>query len=175
MPVNIDGWSVDPFAAEISDGFVWGRGAVDMLNVTAAMAVVFKKYLTGARPPLPGDLIFAAVADEEAAGGLGARYLVDERYDLVQTEYVLTEVAYPAIPTPSGPIHPVVAGEKGPFWSKLRSTGTPGPWLRALPGRQCPRTDGRRPRRAVRHPYSGGDHRPVASLRRRSGAIRRPR
>jgi acetylornithine deacetylase/succinyl-diaminopimelate desuccinylase-like protein len=126
VPVNLSGWSVDPFAAEISDGFVWGRGAVDMLNVTSAMAVIFKKYLTGEKPPLPGDLIFAAVADEEAAGGLGARYLVDERYDLVEAGYVLTEVAYPAIPTPSGPLHPVVAGEKGPMWSKLRSTGTPG-------------------------------------------------
>lgn len=126
VPVNTAGWSVDPFAAEISDGFVWGRGAVDMLNVTAAMAVVFKKYLTGGRPQPPGDLILAAVADEEAAGGLGARYLVDERYELVEAGFVLTEVAYPSIPTPSGPIHPVVAGEKGPFWSKLRSTGTPG-------------------------------------------------
>lgn len=125
VPVNLSGWSVDPFAAEISDGFVWGRGAVDMLNVTAAMAVVFKRYLTG-ELRLPGDLILAAVADEEAAGGLGARYLVDERYDLVESGYVLTEVAYPAIATPSGPLHPVVAGEKGPFWSKLRSTGTPG-------------------------------------------------
>jgi acetylornithine deacetylase/succinyl-diaminopimelate desuccinylase-like protein len=126
VPVNMAGWSVDPFAAEISDGFVWGRGAVDMLNVTAAMAVVFKSYLTGALAQLPGDLIFAAVADEEAAGGLGARYLVEERFDLVESGFVLTEVAYPSIPTPSGPLHPVVAGEKGPFWSKLRSTGTPG-------------------------------------------------
>ena len=126
VPVNLSGWSVDPFAAEISDGFVWGRGAVDMLNVTAAMAVVFKKYLSGERSQLSGDLIFAAVADEEAAGGMGARYLVDQRFDLVESDYVLTEVAYPAIPTPSGPLHPVVAGEKGPFWSKLRSTGTPG-------------------------------------------------
>ena len=126
VPVNPDGWSVDPFAAEVSDGFVWGRGAVDMLNVTAAMAVVFRRYLTGELAPLPGDLILAAVADEEAAGGLGARYLVEERYELVDAEFVLTEVAYPSIPTPSGPLHPVVAGEKGPFWSKLRSRGTPG-------------------------------------------------
>ena len=126
VPVNATGWSVDPFAAEISDGFVWGRGAVDMLNVTAAMAVVFRRYLTGQLPPLAGDLIFAAVADEEAAGVLGARHLVDEHWDLVAANFVLTEVAYPSIPTPSGPIHPVVAGEKGPFWSKLRSKGTPG-------------------------------------------------
>ena len=126
VPVNFTGWSVDPFAAEISDGFVWGRGAIDMLNLTAAMAVVFKAYLTGARRQLPGDLILAAVADEEAAGGLGARYLIEEHHDLVEAGFVMTEVAYPAIPTPSGPIHPVVAGEKGPFWSRLRSTGTPG-------------------------------------------------
>ena len=126
VPVNTAGWSVDPFAAEISDGFVWGRGAVDMLNVTAAMAVVFRKYLTGQLPPLAGDLIFAAVADEEAAGLLGARHLVDEHWDLVAANFVLTEIAYPSIPTPSGPIHPVGAGEKGPFWSKLRSKGTPG-------------------------------------------------
>ena len=57
---------------------------------------------------------------------LGGEVPVEERYELVEAEYVLTEVAYPSIPTPSGPIHPVVAGEKGPFWSKLRSRGTPG-------------------------------------------------
>lgn len=126
VPVSPEGWTVDPFAAEIADGFVWGRGAVDMLNMTAAMAVVFRRYLSGELPPLPGDLVFAAVADEEAAGGLGARYLVEEKWDLVATDYILTEVAYPSIPTATGPAHLVAVGEKGPFWSKLRSQGTPG-------------------------------------------------
>ncbi len=126
VPVSRAGWSVDPFAAEIADGFVWGRGAVDMLNLTAAMAVAFAPYLRGELPPLPGDLILAAVADEEASGVHGAHYLVDHRWDLVATEYILTEVAYPSIPTPDGAAHLVAVGEKGPFWTKLRARGTPG-------------------------------------------------
>ena len=125
VPVNRAGWSVDPFAAEISDGFVWGRGAVDMLNLTAAMATVVKPYLTGERR-LPGDLVFAAVADEENSGILGARALVEERWDLVGADYLLTEVAYPALPTASGPVYPVSVGEKGPYWTRLATTGVPG-------------------------------------------------
>jgi len=126
VPVSSTGWSVDPFGAEIADGFVWGRGAVDMLNLTASMAVAFAPYLRGELPPLPGDLILAAVADEEASGLLGAHYLVENRWDLVATEFILTEVAYPSIPTPHGAAHLVAVGEKGPFWTKLRSRGTPG-------------------------------------------------
>lgn len=125
VPVSPDGWSVDPFAAEISDGFVWGRGAVDMLNVTAAMATVFKPYLTGEKR-LPGDLVLAAVADEENSGTLGAEYLVDNHWDLVGADYVLTEVAYPSIATPTGPVYPVSVGEKGPFWTAVASRGIPG-------------------------------------------------
>jgi acetylornithine deacetylase/succinyl-diaminopimelate desuccinylase-like protein len=126
VPVNEAGWSRDPFGAEIEDGFVWGRGAIDMLNLTAAMAVAFKPYLTGDRPPPPGDLIYLAVADEEAAGTLGAAHLVRERWDLVATDYLLTEIAYPPLSTADGPGYPVSVGEKGPFWSVLRTTGTPG-------------------------------------------------
>lgn len=125
VPVNPDGWSVDPFAAEIDDGMLWGRGAVDMLNVTAAMATVVAPYLSGERR-LPGDLVFAAVADEENAGTLGARALVDERWDLVGADYLLTEVAYPALQTGSGPAYPVSVGEKGPYWTTLTTRGTPG-------------------------------------------------
>jgi acetylornithine deacetylase/succinyl-diaminopimelate desuccinylase-like protein len=126
VPANPNGWSVDPFAAEVSDGFVWGRGAVDMLNVTAAMAVAYRPYLTGELPPLPGDLILAAVADEEASGTLGARHLVEEHWEKVATDYLLTEVAYPAVAGPGGDQHLVAVGEKGPFWTKLRTRGVPG-------------------------------------------------
>lgn len=125
VPVNPAGWSVDPFAAEIADGFVWGRGAVDMLNVTAAMATVFRPYLLGEKVPR-GDLLFVAVADEENSGTLGAKYLVENHWELVGVDYLLTEVAYPALDTPSGPVFPIAVGEKGPYWTKLRSEGTPG-------------------------------------------------
>ena len=126
VPVNPSGWEVDPFAAEISDGFVWGRGAIDMLNITAAMVSLFREYLAGDRTPLPGDLILAAVADEEAAGFLGARHLVEEHPGLIEAPFVLTEVGYPALPGKKGPLYPVTVGEKGPMWTRVRAHGTPG-------------------------------------------------
>jgi len=126
VPVTEESWEHDPFAGEIIDGFVWGRGAVDMLNLTAAMADVFRTYLRGEAPPLPGDLVFAAVADEEAGGALGAGHLVAERWDLVACDYLLTEVATPGFRTGSGLTLPVTVAEKGPAWRSLRRHGTPG-------------------------------------------------
>ena len=125
VPANHEGWSVDPFSAEIADGFVWGRGAVDMLNVTAAMAQIFKPYLLGFAT-MPGDLVFAAVADEENGGGLGAGPLVDDHWPLVGADYLLTEVAYPSIQGKNGPLFPIAVGEKGPHWTRLETKGTPG-------------------------------------------------
>jgi acetylornithine deacetylase/succinyl-diaminopimelate desuccinylase-like protein len=125
VPVDPAGWSVDPFAAEIVDGFVYGRGAVDMLNVTAAMAVAARPYVRGEIVPR-GDLVFVAAADEEAGGRLGAKPMVEQRWDLVGAQYVLTEVAYPALEYSAAPAIPVSVGEKGGFWSVLRTTGRPG-------------------------------------------------
>jgi acetylornithine deacetylase/succinyl-diaminopimelate desuccinylase-like protein len=125
VPVDPDGWSVDPFAADIVDGFVYGRGAVDMLNVTAAMTAAVRPYLTGEKSPR-GDLIFAAVADEEAGGRLGAFPLVEDRWDLVGADYLLTEIAYPSLTVGDHRSVPVSIGEKGAFWSVLKTTGRPG-------------------------------------------------
>lgn len=125
VPVDPEGWTRDPFAAEIVDGFVYGRGAVDMLNLTAAMAVAAKPYITGEVEPR-GDLVFVAAADEEAGGVHGAAALVAQRWGLVHADYLLTEVAYPSLSYVSEPLIPVSVGEKGAFWSQLTSKGTPG-------------------------------------------------
>jgi acetylornithine deacetylase/succinyl-diaminopimelate desuccinylase-like protein len=125
VPADPAGWSVDPFAAEINDGMVYGRGAVDMLNVTAAMAAAVRPYLTGERRAR-GSLVFAAVADEEAGGRLGAKHLVEERWPLVAADFLLTEVAYPALQVGGRRTVPVSIGEKGAYWSVLATTGTPG-------------------------------------------------
>ena len=125
VPVNPDGWSRDPFGAEIVDGFVWGRGAVDMLNLTASQAVAFRRLAdSGFRPK--GTLIYLAVADEEAQGVWGAHWLLDHERDAVYADYVLTESGGFQIPTPAGVRLPVLVGEKGTFWSKLTVRGTPG-------------------------------------------------
>lgn len=124
VPVDADGWTVDPFAAEIVDGMIFGRGAVDMLNVTAAMTVAAAPFIRGDAKPR-GDMVFAAVADEEAGGRLGAMPLVADRWDLVGVDFLLTEVAYPALSLSSGRGVPVSVGEKGAYWSVLETHGSP--------------------------------------------------
>ncbi len=126
VPANPSGWSRDPFGGERADGFVWGRGALDMLNLAASMAAVFRPYLVGELPPLPGDLVLGAVADEESGGSLGAGYLVEETWDLVACDYLLTEVGGPRFDTAGGPCLPVTVAEKGPAWRTLRTTGVSG-------------------------------------------------
>jgi len=126
VPVTPSGWSVDPFAGIRSDGLVWGRGAVDMLNQTASMAAVFRRFLHGEVPPPPGDLLFLAVADEEAGGKLGAAYLVEHHWDEVGAEYLLTEIGAPMLSGVAGPGLPVTVAEKGPHWRTFRVRGVPG-------------------------------------------------
>jgi len=127
VPVNPDGWQRDPFAAELVDGIVWGRGAVDMLNLTASMAVATKRMAeVGFRPR--GTLIFLAVADEEALGTFGAKWLVEHEPDAVRADYVVTEFGGFQMPLPSttGTKLAMMVGEKGTYWCKLRIRGTPG-------------------------------------------------
>lgn len=126
VPVSAEGWSRDPFGGEVHDGFVWGRGAIDMLNQTAAMAAVFRRYLTGETAPLPGDLMFLAVADEEAGSRLGARWLVDEHWDDIGCDYLLTEIGTPSLEGAHRTGLPVTVAEKGPQWRRLTSRGEPG-------------------------------------------------
>ena len=90
VPVDVDGWQRDPLGGELVDGVVWGRGAIDMLNLTAAMAVATRRLATSGRRPR-GSLFFLAVADEEAGGALGAGWLAEHATDAIRCDYVITE------------------------------------------------------------------------------------
>jgi acetylornithine deacetylase/succinyl-diaminopimelate desuccinylase-like protein len=125
VPVNPDGWRRDPFGGEVVDGDVWGRGAVDMLNLTATMAVAFRALArSGFRPR--GTLVYLAVADEENLGTWGAEYLLDRQRDAVNADYVITEAGGFQMPTGRGPRLPVIVGEKGSYWCRITVRGTPG-------------------------------------------------
>jgi acetylornithine deacetylase/succinyl-diaminopimelate desuccinylase-like protein len=171
VPVSAEGWSVDPFGGERRDGFVWGRGAVDMLNQTTAMAAVFGQYRRGATPPLPGDLLFLAVADEEAGGRLGARPLVSDHWDEVACDYLLTEIGTPLLDGTNGPGLPVTVAEKGPQWRRRDSR----PWQPAIRHPERPGADGRRDGPTRLGPASGRDQRRVAAVRRGVGSSGWPR
>jgi acetylornithine deacetylase/succinyl-diaminopimelate desuccinylase-like protein len=123
--VNPDHWRHDPFGGELIDGEVWGRGAVDMLNLTSSMAVAVRRLArSGFRPR--GSLVYLAVADEEALGEWGAEHLVRHELDAVGADYVITESGGIPLPSPAGLKLPVIVGEKGALWGKLRIGGTAG-------------------------------------------------
>jgi acetylornithine deacetylase/succinyl-diaminopimelate desuccinylase-like protein len=127
VPADPTGWKRDPFRGDLVDGEVWGRGAIDMLSITATMAVAVKKLLREGWKP-KGTLIFSGMADEEALGTWGAEWLVDNKWDDVKADAVLTESGEPPLPikTLGGPKAIMVVGEKGSHWVGLKVKGTPG-------------------------------------------------
>jgi len=126
VPADPADWTHDPFAGIRSSGFVWGRGAVDMLNVTAAMVTVFRALSDGTLGRPHGDVILACVADEEAGGTYGAATLVNDHWPMVECDYVLTEVAGPRIGHEGASVIPVTVAEKGPAWRHVTAHGIAG-------------------------------------------------
>ena len=125
VPFNADGWREDPLGGELIDGEIWGRGAIDMLNITASMAVAMRHLgRTGFRPR--GDLIYFGVADEEAMGVHGAQWMAAHHWDAIACDYVLTEMGGWSVHGPNGHKIGISVGEKGLAWRRLRIKGTPG-------------------------------------------------
>src|SRR5262249_43145212 len=128
VPVNPKTWTRDPFGGELVGGEVWGRGAVDMLNLTASQAVALRALArrpVGWRPR--GSLVYLACADEEAGGALGAGYVCERHWDALRADYCLTENGGTVSGGADGALNVTVhVGEKGVAWRRLRVKGTPG-------------------------------------------------
>jgi acetylornithine deacetylase/succinyl-diaminopimelate desuccinylase-like protein len=131
VPVDAEAWTRDPFGGELLDGVVWGRGAVDMKDMVAMeLGVMLALARSGA--DLRRDVIFAAVADEEAGGEAGARALVELRPDLFHddqgraAEAALNEVGGYSMTLDRRRFYTIQVAEKGIAWTRLRATGTPG-------------------------------------------------
>jgi acetylornithine deacetylase/succinyl-diaminopimelate desuccinylase-like protein len=124
VPAPPDDWSHDPFGGDVVDGYVWGRGAVDMKETIAMQLAVVRRLADEARAvgrdpstdPIPGltrDVLFAATADEEAGGLQGIGWLVDNRPDWLQAEGALTEAGGVAVTVAGRRIYPIQVAEKG--------------------------------------------------------------
>ena len=130
VPVDEKHWTHPPFAGEISEGSIWGRGSVDMLHLTAAMAVVTRRLAEevsrgGARPA--GTLTFVAAADEEARGGLGVPWIGEYREDAFPWEAQLSEMGGAHIRgARGGDSVVVIVGEKGAAQRRLHVRGDAG-------------------------------------------------
>ncbi|MGO1634454.1 M20/M25/M40 family metallo-hydrolase [Corynebacterium variabile] len=143
VPVDAAHWTRDPFGAQIegsgADARIYGRGTIDMLGLTAPMAVVTREVAREAlagRPPR-GTLTFVGVADEEARGGLGAKWLSAEHPEVLDWRNCISETGGSHLPVADGSDAVVVTvGEKGAAQRRLHVTGEPGhgsqPWGRDL-------------------------------------------
>ena len=125
VPVTPQTWTRDPFGGELVDGEVWGRGAIDMLNLTASQAVALKELARRGWKPR-GTLVYLACADEEAGGALGAGHVCKRHWDSLRADYLLTENGG-TVTAHGGELNVTVhVGEKGVAWRRLRVKGTPG-------------------------------------------------
>jgi acetylornithine deacetylase/succinyl-diaminopimelate desuccinylase-like protein len=118
-------WRHPPFAGEVHDGVVWGRGAVDMKQMVA-MSVATVGLLARLGLPLRRDLKLAAVADEEAGCAFGSAWLVDHHPDKVRAGHALGEVGGATFYLGGRPFYPVQVAEKGIAWLRASATGATG-------------------------------------------------
>ncbi len=126
VPANADDWQVDPFAAEVRDGCIWGRGAVDMKDMDAMVLAVLRDWVRQGKRP-PRDIVLAFVADEEAGGLYGAHFLVDRHRELFEgcTEAV-SEVGGYSMTIGGQRLYAIQTAEKGIAWLRLVAKGRAG-------------------------------------------------
>jgi acetylornithine deacetylase/succinyl-diaminopimelate desuccinylase-like protein len=126
VPADADEWQVDPFSGLVKDGYVWGRGAVDMKDMVAmTLAVARDLKRTGVVPPR--DLIFAFVSDEEAGGFQGAEWLVDHHPEWFEgATQAISEVGGFSVTMQGARAYLLAAAEKGIAWATLTARGRAG-------------------------------------------------
>jgi len=112
VPASAQDWQVPPFSGLIRDGYVWGRGAVDIKNLVAAHAVAAAR-IAAAGGPAAGTLVYACTADEEEGSVGGARWLCANRPDLIRTDYVINEGGGHFVERAGRRIYLLESGEKG--------------------------------------------------------------
>jgi acetylornithine deacetylase/succinyl-diaminopimelate desuccinylase-like protein len=126
VPAFAEEWSAPPFAAEVADDCIWGRGAVDMKDMDAMILSTVRAWQAEGRVP-PRDIVLAFVADEEAGGAKGARYLVDHRPELFEgcTE-AISEVGGFSITVNGKRLYAIETAQKGMAWMRLVAAGRAG-------------------------------------------------
>lgn len=125
VPAEPDQWKVPPFSGELRDGEVWGRGALDMKGLAAVEAAIF---ITAKRRGLPlrRDLVLAATANEEAGGWYGARWIAENRLDLIDADAAINEGGGIGLEFGGKLVYTVQTAEKAPCPVVVTARGKPG-------------------------------------------------
>jgi acetylornithine deacetylase/succinyl-diaminopimelate desuccinylase-like protein len=135
VPAPPERWTHDPFAAEIADGYVYGRGAVDMKDMVALELGVVERLVAEARAagrdpardPIPGlrrDVLFTCTADEEAGATDGARWVAEHRPDWLRAAGAVNEAGGVSVTIAGRRLYPIQVAEKGfaPYRIHVRGT-----------------------------------------------------
>ena len=127
VPANADDWSVDPFSAEIRDGMIWGRGAVDMKNVDAMILAIVRSWSRSGFVPTR-DIVLAFFADEEAGMTFGSRWMTEHHPEVFEgCSEAISEVGGFSVTVADGKrLYFVEAAQKGIHWMKLTAKGRAG-------------------------------------------------
>lgn len=135
--VDKQAWSRDPFGGDVHDGFVWGRGALDMKGGVAMLLSAFLRAHVR-KLPLRGDLILAIVSDEEAGGEYGASFLVEQYADyFAGVKYALGEFGGFTFHALGRTFYPVMVAEKQLCWLKATIRGDGGHGSMGKTGADC--------------------------------------
>jgi acetylornithine deacetylase/succinyl-diaminopimelate desuccinylase-like protein len=127
VPVDPKAWNIDPFGAEIRDGFLWGRGALDMKSIgVQQLTALIALHNSGVVPPC--DIVMLSTADEETSGVHGIQWMIANHVDEIDAEYVLDEGGMGSRDAlAAGKLaFGVSVGEKQMLWLRLRAHGTAG-------------------------------------------------
>lgn len=127
VPADPSEWTVHPFSGELRDGYLWGRGAVDMKDFDAMVLTVVRAWRRAATKP-ERDLVLVFTADEEAGGILGAHHLVDRHPDLFDgvTEAIGEVGGFSYTVSDDLRLYLIETAEKGIDWLRLHTRGRPG-------------------------------------------------
>ena len=127
VPTDPARWQHDPFAAEIVDGKMWGRGTIDMKGLGVVQLMAFLS-LKRQNVPLARDVILMAVPDEETGGTLGARWMRTQHYADIDPEYILDEGGFGSrdLFAPGKLVFGISVAEKKILWLKLTAEGVAG-------------------------------------------------
>ena len=127
VEADASAWQHDPFSGDLIDGYVWGRGAIDMKHMAAMSACIVgllaKKQYEGT---LERDVIFTCVADEENGCEKGSIFLVENHADEVRAEYTIGELGGFSLHLLGRTFYPIQLAEKGLCWVRATATGNPG-------------------------------------------------
>jgi len=126
VPADPSEWTRDPWGGELHDGYVWGRGALDMKDQVAAEVAAGARLARDGWRPARGDLLLVVTADEEMGAHAGAKWLCEEQPEKVRCDYVVNEGAGLAIEFEGRRLFTLAVGEKGIFRFKLRTRGVAG-------------------------------------------------